>query len=149
MVLLFGSETRNLTPVLLTWLEGFHIQCVHWMAWTHKHNCVPGNTWTYLVLFDVLMECGILTVEEYIQCRWQTVVAWVVDYPLFEACWEGKWMRGTPHCQWQWDQEMALNMVPPTVAIVSDADSTLGDSAPVGSKVCGWSYIAVSKRVWL
>ncbi len=44
-VLLFGSETWNLTPVLLTQLEGFHIRCGYWIAREHKPKCGPGNNW--------------------------------------------------------------------------------------------------------
>jgi hypothetical protein len=35
-VLLYGSETWNLTKTALAWLEGFHIRAAYHMAKKHK-----------------------------------------------------------------------------------------------------------------
>ncbi len=91
-MLLFGSESWNLTPVLLMWLEGFYIRCGYRMIWMHTQKCGPTNTWVYPALSGVLMECGLQTIEEYIQHWRQSIVVWVVDRLLFAACWEGEQM---------------------------------------------------------
>ncbi len=44
-VLLFGSESWVLTPVLLKRLEGFHIWYVYQMARTHRQKCGSTNSW--------------------------------------------------------------------------------------------------------
>ncbi len=58
---------------------------------------------------DVLKEFGLFCMEEYIQRRRQTIVAYVVDRPIFAACREGEPIRGTLQHQWRWDQEMDLD----------------------------------------
>ncbi len=73
-VLLFGNETCNLSLVPLVWLEGFYIQCAHWMTQRHKPKYSPGNVWAYPYSPVFLMECGLRTIEEYICHRWQMVV---------------------------------------------------------------------------
>ncbi len=43
-VLIFRSESWNLTPSLLTRLEGFHIWCVYQMVWTHRQKRATVNS---------------------------------------------------------------------------------------------------------
>ncbi len=46
---------------------------------------------------------------------------------------------GHPRHQWWWEQEMMLNTATPNAAVMSDIDSTLGDSTSVGRKVSDWA----------
>ena len=47
-ILLFGSETWNITPTMMKVLEGFHIQAAWRMAREHKPRRDPqSGTWTY------------------------------------------------------------------------------------------------------
>ncbi len=100
VVLLFGSENWNLTPALLTWVEGFHIQCGYWMAQTHTRKRIPTNSWVHPAPSDVLTEYGLQIIEECAR-RWRQLIAVrVVDHLLFAACREGERMRGSPCRQW-------------------------------------------------
>jgi hypothetical protein len=47
-------------------LEGFYIHVAYWMAKMHKPKPGPGRTWIYPRSMDVLQECGLKTMEEYI-----------------------------------------------------------------------------------
>ncbi len=71
-------------------MEGLHIWCAYQMAWMHQQKRGPANSWTYPASSDVLTECGLQTIEEYVQ-RWrQSITAWVVDRLLFVAYWGGE-----------------------------------------------------------
>ena len=118
-VLLFGSETWTISPAQLARLEGFHARAAWRMAKVNVPRRGPGHTWIYPSTADALAEVGLLTMEDYIKRRRQTIVAWVVDRPLFAACREGERKRGTPQHQWWWEQEMDLD----GVCLVSDAPS--------------------------
>ena len=68
-VLLYGSEMWVLSTAALTSLEGFHIHAAYRMAVRHKPRRGPGNRWIYRKSKDVLEECGMNTLEEYITIR--------------------------------------------------------------------------------
>ncbi len=72
-VLLYGSETWVLSTTALASLEGFHIRAAYRMAVRHKPRRGPGHGWIYPKSKDVLEECGMSTLEEYITIRWQTI----------------------------------------------------------------------------
>ncbi len=42
-VLLYGSETWNLTKAVLAWLEGFHVRAAYCMAQVHRPRWVAEN----------------------------------------------------------------------------------------------------------
>jgi hypothetical protein len=65
-ILLYGSETWVLSQTALAWIEGFHICAAYRMAKQHKPKRGPCNVWIYPRLEDVLRECGMKTMEEYI-----------------------------------------------------------------------------------
>jgi hypothetical protein len=66
-VLLYGSEMWGISPTAMAWLEGFHIWAAWRMTMTHKPRQGPRNEWVYPKLEDVLRECGMKTMAEYIQ----------------------------------------------------------------------------------
>ena len=123
-VLLYGSKTWNLGPAVLKRLEGFHIRCAYRMSRRHRPKRGPGGIWAYPASSDVLEECGLLTVAEYILRRRETIAAWVVDRPLLAACRDGERMRGTPHRQWWWEQEMDLDGDSPASVYSNDSSYT-------------------------
>lgn len=132
-VLLYGSETWNLTPSLLRRLEGFHIRCCYRMARRKRPRRGPKGVWKYPDSAEVLKECGLQTMEEYILGRRATIAAWVVDRPLLAACKDGERMRGTPHRQWWWEQEMSLEEDPSDSEYSSDGESSWGSYSSWGS----------------
>jgi len=50
---------------------------------------------------DVLVECGLHPVKDYIDTRHSTIAMYVVNRPIFRECQEGERMRGSMPCQWQ------------------------------------------------
>jgi hypothetical protein len=64
--LLYGSKTWNLTGYTLARLEGFHIHVAYRMAWEHQRRRGANRIWVYPKLADVLEECGMQTIAEYI-----------------------------------------------------------------------------------
>ena len=107
-VLLYGSETWNLSAASLKRLEGFNIRCAWRMAEEHKPRRVEGS-WQYPTNDDVLAECGMRTMKEYIAVRRATVAAWVVNRPIYEACKGATRQRGSAPRKWWWEQEMGLD----------------------------------------
>jgi hypothetical protein len=72
-VLLYGSETWNLTTTALAQLKGFHICAAYQMAEKHKPTKGPNHGWAYLFSSDVLQECGMATISHYIDVRKATI----------------------------------------------------------------------------
>jgi hypothetical protein len=94
-VLLYGSETWVLSAAALASLEGFHIRAAYRMAVRHKPQWGPGNRWIYPQSKDVLEECGVSTLEEYITVtvRRQTIAVDVATRPILIECRQGEWKR--------------------------------------------------------
>ncbi len=99
-VLLYGSEMWNLTKAVLAWLEGFHVQATYHMAQVHWPRWVAGNQWVYPKMSDVLEECGMATMQHYIQKRRVTIAIYIADRPILEACQQGEHTRGLHRRQW-------------------------------------------------
>jgi hypothetical protein len=71
--LLYGSKTWNLTNAVLAWLEGFHVWAAYRMAQVHQSKWVARNWWVYPKMPDVLEECGMDMIQQYIQKRRSTI----------------------------------------------------------------------------
>jgi hypothetical protein len=73
-----------------------------------KHRPVQGTNgvWIYPSSKDVLKECGLHTIEEYICKRWDTIAIYVATQPILEACQLGEWQRGSMPRKWWWEQPM-------------------------------------------
>jgi hypothetical protein len=89
-ILLYGSETWVLSRTALVRLEGFHIRAAYRMVKMHKPKQGPGRTWIYPRLVDVLQECGLKTMEEYIGIRRQTIAVYMATRPILTECRQGK-----------------------------------------------------------
>ena len=88
-VLLYGSETWVLSTTALASLEGFHIRAAYRMVVRHKPRRGPGNRWIYLKLKDMLEECGMSTLEEYITVCWQMIPVYMATRPVLIECRRG------------------------------------------------------------
>jgi hypothetical protein len=108
-ILLFGSETWNLSPVSLKRLEGFHIRAAWRMAGKRPLK-LPDGTWTYPNSTEVLDEVGLKTVAHYIGVRRQHIASYIVDKPIFQSCLNGVRRRGSSVRQFWWAQSMDLEM---------------------------------------
>ncbi len=107
-ILLYGSETWNLTTSALARLEGFHIRSVYKMVQEHQLRQGANHVWTYPRLADVLEECGMQRIAEYIRKRRDTIAVYVATWPILEVCRVGKRQRGLMPRQWWWEQPMSF-----------------------------------------
>jgi hypothetical protein len=99
-ILLYGSKTWVISRTALARLEGFHIRAAYWMAKTNKPKRSPGNVWEYPRSADVLKECGMKMMEEYIHIRRQTITTYVATCPILAECRWGERRRGAILHQW-------------------------------------------------
>ncbi len=99
-VLLYRSEMWNLTQAMLARLEGFHIRTAYGMAWVHKPCKGLFGKWVSPLTKDVLKECGLYPVKDYIDTRRSTIAIYVVNRPMFMECKEGEQWRGSMLRQW-------------------------------------------------
>ena len=81
-VLLYRSKTWNLTETVLAQLEGFHIRAAYPMARVHKPRKGLLGDWIYPSTKDVLNECGLHLVKEYINTRRAMIAMYVVNCPI-------------------------------------------------------------------
>ncbi len=113
-VLLYGSETWILSPTALARLEGFHIRAAYWMVKKNKPHRGPGHRWVYPKSEDVLEECGLKTIAEYINVRWQTIAECVATRLILDECVQGKQKQGAIPHRWWWEQKMDLEVADAT-----------------------------------
>ncbi len=84
------------------------------MAKQHKLRRGPGNQWIYPKSEDVLEECGLRTIGEYIVIPWQTIAVYVTTRPILDKCEQGVRKRGAIPRRWWWEQKMSLDVVDAT-----------------------------------
>ncbi len=94
-VLLYGSETWNLTKTATAQLDRFHIRAAYRMAKVHKPRRGLNQVWVYPATEGVLKECGMHSIPHYIGVRWETIFRYVVDRPIHTTCMEGERRRGS------------------------------------------------------
>jgi hypothetical protein len=87
-ILLFGSETWNLSLSSLKLLEGFHIRAA-WHMTGKRPVKLRDGTWTYPNSVQVLEDAGLKTVAHYIAVRRQHIANYIVNKPIFMTCVEG------------------------------------------------------------
>ena len=109
-VLLFGSETWNLTPSTMKRLEGFHTRAVFRMARVNKPRRKLDGLWAYPSREDVLEEVALHPITYYVEVRRQTIAEFIVSRPIFEYCRKGRRNRGSSPRQWWWEQPMDLDV---------------------------------------
>jgi hypothetical protein len=90
-------------------LEGFHIRVAYKMAKEHVPCTGPDRQWTYPKSEDVVEECGMNTISEYIVKQRNTITAYVVERTIFRDCVELERKRGSVPRKWWWEQEMVLD----------------------------------------
>ena len=109
-VLLHGSESWNLTTVMMSLLEGFHIMAAYWMARTHKPQENNDGSWTYPASKDVFEEVGLYPIEHYIRVRRNSIINFIATRPVHEFWKSAERRPGTSHHRkWWWEQETHLD----------------------------------------
>jgi hypothetical protein len=121
-VLLFGSETWNLTPSSIKRLEGFHLQAARRI--TGKMPCKnPDGMWTYPLTEDVLEAAGLYTITHYVGVRRQTIANFIVNRPIFELCRGVERKRGTSNRQYWGEQPMDFEAARANAVVAADDDA--------------------------
>ncbi len=77
-VLLYGSETWNLSPTSVKRLEGFHLRAA-WQMSDLQPEKKPNGSWSYPHSKDVLDEAGLHTIAHYMDVRRQTVANFIMN----------------------------------------------------------------------
>jgi hypothetical protein len=108
-ILLYGSETWVISPQAMAQLEVFHIRAAWRMAQKHKPRQGPWKECVYPKSEDVLRECRMKSIAEYIQIRWQTIAVYVATRPILQECSQGEQQRGAVPHRWWWEQPMDLD----------------------------------------
>jgi hypothetical protein len=80
------------------------------MAKQHKPLRGPGNQWIYPKSGDVLKECGLRTIVEYIAIRWHIIAVYVATRSILDKCKQGVRKRGAIPRRWWWEQKMSLDV---------------------------------------
>ncbi len=70
--------------------------------------------WIYPKLEDVLEECGLRTVAQYIDTSQQTIATYAATRPILDKCRQGERRRGAVPHRWWWEQKMDLDVADAT-----------------------------------
>jgi hypothetical protein len=108
-ILLFRSETWNLSPTSVKRLEGFHIRAAWQMSGMRPERKAKGS-WSYPRSKDVLEAASLQTISHYMDMRRQTVANFIVNRPIWELCVGAVRRRGSPIRPFWWDQPMDLDL---------------------------------------
>ena len=101
-VLLYRSESWNLTKVMMRRLEGFHIKAAYWMARTHKPQENDDGSWTYPVSKEVFEEVGLYPIYDYVRVKRNSIIDFVASRPVYEFCKSAERRSGTSHHRKWW-----------------------------------------------
>ena len=115
-VLLYGSESWNLTASSLRVLEGFHLRAAYKLCIVNKPRRSHEGQWAYPRTDAVLEEAGLHTIEHYVRVRRDTIASHIATRPIFDLCRRAASRRGTAPRQYWWEQEFNLEEA------ASDAD---------------------------
>ena len=85
VVLLFGSEMWNLSPLAMKCVEGFHLRAARRMAGMVPKRGTNG-TWSYPPSKDVLEAVGLHPIKQNIKVCRKTIVSFIVNRPIFYLC---------------------------------------------------------------
>ena len=122
-ILIFGSETWNLSPSAIKCLEGFHLWAARRM--TGMQPCKkPDGTWTYPLSEEVLEKAGLYTVSYYIEVQRQTILNFIVACSIFHLCKDAVRLRGTSVRQYWWELPMDLEAAKTSLADLDAMDVT-------------------------
>ena len=126
-VLLFGSETWNITSTLMKRLDGFHMRAAWRMARVNKPRANPDGSWTYPQSALTLEEVALHPIAQYVEVRRQTIAKFIVNRPIFDFCTEGRRKRGSSPRQFWWEQPMDLDAARAEAQASADVPANDGD----------------------
>ncbi len=92
-------------------LEGFHIRAAYRMAKEHVPRWGANLQWVYPSSAAVLEECGMHTIQQYIDVQRETIAKYVVGRSILAKCQGADRRRGSVPWRWWWEQSMGLDDV--------------------------------------
>jgi hypothetical protein len=108
-VLLYGSKTWVLSTAALARLKGFHLRAAYRMAMEHVPWRGPQQQWVYPPSDKVLEECGMHTIEHYIDVQRETIAKYMVGRSIHAECQGTDPRHASVSWQWWWEQRMCLD----------------------------------------
>ncbi len=69
------------------------------------------GSWTYPRLEEVLLAVGLKTIAHYVDVRHQTVMNFIINWPIYELCVGAVRKRGLPARSFWWDQLIDWDLV--------------------------------------
>ena len=84
-VLLYGSESWTITEAILKQLRSFHARVARFICNRHIRP-LPDGEWILPPTEEVLEECGLETIDEYIRRRRNTVNNFVSNREIYDRC---------------------------------------------------------------
>ncbi len=82
-VLLYESKMWVLSKAVMARLKGFNTRMVYWMAKEHGPCQGLHHQWIHPSSDMILEECGMHTIQHYINVQWQTIAHYIVDCSIF------------------------------------------------------------------
>ena len=95
-VLLYGSETWTITDLTMKKLRSFHARVARYICNRHIRP-LPDGTWHLPPTEEVLEQCGLFTIEEYIRRRRSTVMNFVREREIYDKCRDAGPVFGNPN----------------------------------------------------
>lgn len=103
-VLLYGSETWVITPVMLRALEGFHHRVARQLTGLVGRYLPREDKWVYAPTEEVLRKAGLFPMSEYLSRRQRRCADYVASRPIAELCRKSKRKSGSSRFMRWWDQ---------------------------------------------
>jgi hypothetical protein len=103
-VLVCGSETWVLTPIMLSKLEGFHRQIARRLTGRAPVYLRQEGQWQYSPLGDAMEEAGLFSIDKYIMRRRNRIAECVATRPLIVVCKEIESLGIGGNHQFWWNQ---------------------------------------------
>ena len=103
------KRDMGLSLAAMARLEGFHIHAAYWMAKEHVPWRGPNLQWVYPSSQMVLEECGMHTIQHYIDVQRETIAKYVVGCSILAECQGADHRRGLVPRRWWWEQRMCLD----------------------------------------
>jgi len=136
-VLLYGSETWVLSPAAMARLEGFHIRAAYRMAKEHVPQRGPNLQWVYPSSEAVLEDCGMHTIQHYINVQRETIAKYVVGRSILAECQGADRRRGLVPRRWWWEQRMCLDDVWNTWVLRLSLSAPHSSRQDIGERIAG------------
>ena len=106
-VLLYGSESWVLDTQAMVKFRSFHRRCARYI--TGRHINLVGEEWEYPSSIETLEEADLLTIEESIRQRKETILGFAETLPILQECIDVSNMTKNNRTLTWWKKEEKMN----------------------------------------